>query len=1035
MALPVYLQSFKSAGIYRVVFDKSTIEGVDSATLRLVVGYSEKGPFNFPTYVKDPQTFRLLFGDPSTKLEKRGIYFHRLALQCLSTGPIIALNLKHFNNETVGAATISTAFNDKFVSEIIDEVELPVESIYDTSRFWIKDAEQLINAQEANGTKKLNEYLNIAISDTDKTSASFFIRKANGNTVSNYNITVSDWYADSNEDIPDYLEDKKNSLLSDFFAEVYVFNGKFEPEQVLASTTLKRYFEGEYANNTVKDVKLRPYVTNAYGEKIDTLDTLYADPNSSAIGHYVGCLIPEFRDKRGNYISLNIVFNNDIENHNMLMSFNTDLLDEGYNIDLSGKTAINSNKSPYMGEKALTVTNLFNIDSTTNPGKPTTRVLGNSDSPVKVSKLSFANNLPEDAEGKVDLKEISQTETSVVGHMYVKAIAQQAVTPDREGDPTGKLVLTVADFESTPKTITIEAPIFETSRKEADNLLNKFSIIQTNEGTEETPVWKYKGSTCWINADGTAKSDTPWVAVVSGELTKTIKGCSHLITSIKGLENYEVEDPDATTAVSGEGTLSTTYKFNSASTKVDKLEVNLQVTDSVENNDQVYADSVAFIKLEDGDGGDVTGNKIHLTNRSLMYVCRIGDAFLANEQKEDQSYKLVYVQTIEEDENGGCKVAFSGNIKVHVNNNTTKYLIKVASSLNQEIGTLKPVYLKGYTYENSKPASTSMYDKLQWQHYILSTLEYYKGLRTGLLNKSDIDYRYIVDTFESYVESDCKVKLAYLAQQKQNAFAILNFPSVKTFVKCPYTSFTQDGHFNVQYIVDGKNKKKSSTVSFSLPAEVDGASFCAFYTPLKFGEGYYDSIIPSAGLVSNLFIDKYVNRQPYYIIAGPNYGAISASNLIGPDYNYSQEELHIIEPYGVNCMVYRPGFGTFINANQTAKQTPKSALSAVNVRELVIYLQDEIEKVLQANQWEFNTTTTRQRVKDKADEICSRTMSNGGIQAYLNICDESNNTPDVIDNEMFILSTHIEPGRGAGKMVQELTIYKTGGLNSSISES
>ena len=44
-------------------------------------------------------------------------------------------------------------------------------------------------------------------------------------------------------------------------------------------------------------------------------------------------------------------------------------------------------------------------------------------------------------------------------------------------------------------------------------------------------------------------------------------------------------------------------------------------------------------------------------------------------------------------------------------------------------------------------------------------------------------------------------------------------------------------------------------------------------------------------------------------------------------------------------MVYRPNFGTFINANQTAKQTPVSALSKVNVRELVIYLQDEIENV------------------------------------------------------------------------------------------
>ena len=49
--------------------------------------------------------------------------------------------------------------------------------------------------------------------------------------------------------------------------------------------------------------------------------------------------------------------------------------------------------------------------------------------------------------------------------------------------------------------------------------------------------------------------------------------------------------------------------------------------------------------------------------------------------------------------------------------------------------------------------------------------------------------------------------------------------------------------------------------------------------------------------------------------------------------------------------------------------------------------------------------------------------------------DESNNTNEIIDNEMGILSTRIEPGFGCGKLVHELTIYKTGGLRASISES
>ena len=114
MAIPVHLQQFKAAGIYRVVFDHSAILNQDTQMLRLVVGYSEKGPFNVPVLVKDPYEFRSIFGDISKRLEKRGIFFHRLALQMLQVSPILCLNLKKFDGETVQGATISTDFNPKF---------------------------------------------------------------------------------------------------------------------------------------------------------------------------------------------------------------------------------------------------------------------------------------------------------------------------------------------------------------------------------------------------------------------------------------------------------------------------------------------------------------------------------------------------------------------------------------------------------------------------------------------------------------------------------------------------------------------------------------------------------------------------------------------------------------------------------------------------------------------------------------------------------------------------------------------------------
>ena len=132
----------------------------------------------------------------------------------------------------------------------------------------------------------------------------------------------------------------------------------------------------------------------------------------------------------------------------------------------------------------------------------------------------------------------------------------------------------------------------------------------------------------------------------------------------------------------------------------------------------------------------------------------------------------------------------------------------------------------------------------------------------------------------------------------------------------------------------------------------------------------------------------------------------------------------------MNVILNVPKRGYIINSNQTAKQSPVSALSKVHVRELVIFLQDEIEDMLRTYHWELNTPTLRDNVRAKATTILQLVKANGGVYEYSVVCDETNNTPEIIDNEMLILDVEIEPARGAGKMVQTLTIHKTGGISS-----
>ena len=314
-------------------------------------------------------------------------------------------------------------------------------------------------------------------------------------------------------------------------------------------------------------------------------------------------------------------------------------------------------------------------------------------------------------------------------------------------------------------------------------------------------------------------------------------------------------------------------------------------------------------------------------------------------------------------------------------------------------------YIEGYTYtsiESSKKGAELV-------TAILTMLDD-KGIRTALTNNVDVNYHYLIDTFRTYTNTTDKTKLFSIAKAKDNCFAIVNFP------------------FMTDMITSGK----IDTSLYSMPKEIDGASWGAYFTSLIFSDGAIKETVPSAACVSNNFMDKYGSRLPYDIVAGPKYGRIVMSGLVGPDYKYGRDDLDILEPYGVNAIIYVPRKGTYINSNQTAKQVPVSGLSKIHIRELVTYVQDEIQSLLESYQWDKNTSALRDTIKAKADAILENVKNNDGVYAYNNTCDDTNNTAEVIDNEMIILDTEIEPARGAGKMVNRLTIRRTGGISSTI---
>lgn len=1000
--LPNYLANIKSSGIYRFVFDKSEMPAQEAQVLRLVIGYSEKGPFNVPVYVTTPDEFVKIFGGKSKKLERYGMWFHRLALQALNAGPILAFNLKNFENAPEGTNEVEyTTFNptdsifhvEDVEGEVVEsKLRMAIKDLYNTDRFWTLEPEHLedyLQDKEAEmeiaGKTFKKGYITITTTDSKETSVTVFMR---GYEPKGYDVPFSEWYSAvlNGEELPSYLEGHERDLVSQYFAEMFVFKGEFTPE-IAASDKLAKFF-----NVQGNKVTLKPYIVNAFGEKIDTLNALAANDASNFIRKYTGILLPEFRNANNTVISLDAQVNADNYIHKLLMRLNQDML---YSIDpeeeggfqISDIDTTGWSKGPkctdpmmslesvdpiiftatydpeYINPKDASDKGVWNYDEGTHPGEAADY--------YKYEGIDFEKG------------------TDNYSWIFDDIDGRFAKSGLREGD---SLFIANSDEESeNPGTLT---HIVKISNSDVEKDVYIFDDVNyeteeeakaaADETVEEHQYEEYD-FTSYGDDQGQTVYGTGKVRVISKE---------NDVTTVEVIDNYDptwigrvftvnaIElDPDAYYQISENGAA---------------LPVWVKCTET--------ADPTSYWTVM-GDGNYTTEED----------AIAAAEAMVTSDTIQCTRYTVQLDQVVEAPDMAN--------------------LYKCVGSVTATSTSVRPLYLKGYTYGNPKPATTKQRDKKNWQEYMLDALKEYRGLRIALTSRVDLEYRYLVDTFEGFVQNECKSMLSTLCKEKDNAFAILNFPQMKNFSKCDYTSFRNEkNEFDTKYIPMGGNPLKRMDVMFSLPSQENGASWCGFFSCVKIQDP--DTLIkedvPSAALVSNNFMQKYTKYLPYTIIAGTNRGVLKANGLLGPDFNFCRADLDNLEPFGVNCMVYVDRKGTCINSNQTAKQNPVTTLSKISTRELVIFLQDEIEKMMLDYHWDFNTPNLEQRIEDRANVILETAKNNGGVYLYRNQCDKYNNTDDVINNEMLVLSTSIEPGMGAGKMVQELYIYRKGGMSSAL---
>lgn len=159
-----------------------------------------------------------------------------------------------------------------------------------------------------------------------------------------------------------------------------------------------------------------------------------------------------------------------------------------------------------------------------------------------------------------------------------------------------------------------------------------------------------------------------------------------------------------------------------------------------------------------------------------------------------------------------------------------------------------------------------------------------------------------------------------------------------------------------------------------------------------------------AGAVAMALTDNVANT--WDAPAGLNRGGIGYS--IGQNKIWNDTEIGLLYRSNVNTSKFIRGTGDVIWGQRTA-QTKRSALNRINVRRLLLYIENSVEPSLLPFLFEANTDKTRLRVTNIIEDFMDTVQSGGGVTSYQVLCDETNNTSQVIDNNELVVDLFVQP--------------------------
>ena len=166
--------------------------------------------------------------------------------------------------------------------------------------------------------------------------------------------------------------------------------------------------------------------------------------------------------------------------------------------------------------------------------------------------------------------------------------------------------------------------------------------------------------------------------------------------------------------------------------------------------------------------------------------------------------------------------------------------------------------------------------------------------------------------------------------------------------------------------------------------------------------------IPLNADIAGLCARNDVDNFPWFSPAGTQRGAIL--NAVKLTYNPSQTQRDRLYSNRVNPVIFSPGGGIVLFGDKTGLSR-SSAFDRINVRRLFIYLEEAISAAARDQLFEFNDEITRSNFVNIVEPFLRDVQAKRGIQDYVVVCDETNNTAAIIDNNEFVADIFIKPAR------------------------